>query len=167
MEEIWKEIPKFENKYFVSNIGEIKNSNGHILNGMRSRSQPYKKYALSNGDGTYSYLLGHRIVALTFLENPNNYPVVHHKDGNKLNNNVINLEWCTHKYNTQEMVKAGKHYQFKKGNENPSAKLTDHQVKGIFKLREINWSLTEIADLLNCSRSHISEILNGKSRVQN
>ena len=42
----------------------------------------------------------HRLVALLYIENPNNFPVVNHKDGNKQNNNKDNLEWCTVKYNT-------------------------------------------------------------------
>ena len=49
----------------------------------------------------------HRLVALLYIENPNNFPVVNHKDGNKQNNNKDNLEWCTIKYNTLHAEKLG------------------------------------------------------------
>jgi len=165
MEEIWKEVKDFEGVYWVSTFGRVKNSKGRILKPMSCRTQKYPKYHLTRKDGTMWYVLGHRLVALTFIENPNNYPVVHHVDGNTQNNRVDNLEWCTYKYNTQKMVEAGKHYQFKKGLDNPTGKLTEYQIKGIFRLRELGWSITEIADIVNCSRGHISEIVNEKRRV--
>lgn len=56
----------------------------------------------------------HRLVAIAFLQNPNNLPCVNHKDGNKMNNNVSNLEWCTHQYNNQQAV-----YQGLKGDNKP------------------------------------------------
>lgn len=49
----------------------------------------------------------HRLVALLYIENPNNLPVVNHKDGNKQNNNKDNLEWCTFKHNTLHAEKLG------------------------------------------------------------
>lgn len=49
----------------------------------------------------------HQLVAEAFIPNPNNYPIPNHKDGNKLNNFVDNLEWCTYKYNTQHAIKNG------------------------------------------------------------
>ena len=62
-------------------------------------------YALINyKDKTY-YI--HRLVAQTFIPNPKNYPCVNHKDGNKLNNNVNNLEWCTYSYNNKEAYRLG------------------------------------------------------------
>ena len=49
----------------------------------------------------------HRLVAENFIENPNNYKVINHKDGNKTNNNVENLEWCTISHNTQHAINTG------------------------------------------------------------
>lgn len=49
----------------------------------------------------------HRLMAITFLDNPNNYSVVNHKDGNKLNNELNNLEWCTQKHNVREARRLG------------------------------------------------------------
>lgn len=49
----------------------------------------------------------HRLIAKAFIPNPNNYPCINHIDGNKLNNDISNLEWCTHKHNSQEAVRIG------------------------------------------------------------
>ena len=49
----------------------------------------------------------HRLIAFAFIKNENNYPIINHIDGNKLNNNLENLEWCTYKHNTQEAIKNG------------------------------------------------------------
>ena len=58
----------------------------------------------------------HRLVALAFIPNPNNCPQVNHIDGNKLNNNVDNLEWCTSKHNMNEAVRIGLFENVKKKN---------------------------------------------------
>ena len=49
----------------------------------------------------------HRLVAMAFLPNPNNYPIINHKDGNKENNNVSNLEWCTYSHNNKHAYDTG------------------------------------------------------------
>lgn len=56
----------------------------------------------------------HRLVALLYIENPNNYPVINHIDGNKQNNHKENLEWCTVKYNTNHAEKLGLRKHFTK-----------------------------------------------------
>lgn len=93
-------VKNYEN-YLVSKNGEIYLIKGKIV--------PYKlkpkldKYgyeivALSNEYGK-KFIRVHRVVALTYLENRENLPQINHKDGNKLNNDILNLEWCTAKYN--------------------------------------------------------------------
>ena len=99
----WRAIDGFPN-YMVSNTGEIKSLN-YNKTGKEKILIPHK---LSNGylginlydDNKRScYLLIHRLVAQAFLPNPNGYRIINHKDENRSNNSVNNLEWCSYKYN--------------------------------------------------------------------
>lgn len=96
--EIWKDIYGYENKYQVSNIGNIRN----IKTGKYLKVQTYKTgycyIDLYNNGQPKKYLI-HRLVAQAFIPNPYNLPYVNHKDCNPLNNNANNLEWCTQQYN--------------------------------------------------------------------
>jgi hypothetical protein len=94
--------------------------------------------------------LVHRLVVEKYISNPNQLPQVNHKDGNKLNNNVENLEWVTAKENIQHAIKLGLRTA---GNE----KITEKQVKEIRKLFEIK-SMKEIAEMYNVSLSCIKHI---------
>lgn len=93
----------------------------------------------------------HRLVAMKYIENPNNLPQVNHKDGNKLNNNVENLEWVTAKQNIQHAIKNN----LRKVNN--SSKLNINQVKEIKKLF-LTKSMKEIASMYNVSLSCIKHI---------
>ena len=99
----WKEIDGFPN-YMVSNTGEIKSLN-YNKTGREKVLIPHK---LSNGylginlydsNKRSCYLLIHRVVAQAFLPNPSGYKIINHKDENRSNNFVSNLEWCSYKYN--------------------------------------------------------------------
>lgn len=93
-----KRIPGYEN-YWICDNGDVFNeSSGNILKGSVGE-HGYRYYRLSK-DNKKKMFYGHRLVAEAFIENPNNLPVVNHKDGNKLNNNVYNLEWVTYSENT-------------------------------------------------------------------
>ena len=106
MEEVWKEIEGYEGKYQVSNFGRVKSLNysntgeEHILKqGKTGRDKDYYCVGLSKNGKLKSYLV-HRLVAIAFIQNPNNLPQVNHKDEDKSNNCVWNLEWCDNDYNS-------------------------------------------------------------------
>lgn len=103
MEEIWKDIKNYEGVYQVSNYGRIKSlcrrrrKNDKILKVLRD-SRNYLQINLHKNGEMFKYSI-HRLVAEAFIPNPNNYPCVNHKDENKQNNHINNLEWCTYEYN--------------------------------------------------------------------
>lgn len=99
MEEIWKKIDGFQGKYFVSNLGRVKNKAGRIISQrVQTRRHNYVEVELWENAVRHRYKL-HRLVAKAFVENPYQYPEVNHKDENPLNNRADNLEWCDHLYN--------------------------------------------------------------------
>lgn len=96
MQEEWRPIKGYE-KYKISNKGEVENiKTGRILK--KDASRKYYEVVLSSNGKTKKYAI-HRLVATHFIPNPENKPQVNHKDGNKLNNNVSNLEWVTRSEN--------------------------------------------------------------------
>lgn len=103
MIEIWRDIPGYEGKYQVSNTGEVKSLNYNSS----GKSKLLKQIADKKGynrvglckNGKRKYYFVHRLVAMTFIPNPDNLPIINHKDEDKINNNVNNLEWCTYEYN--------------------------------------------------------------------
>lgn len=88
------------------------------------------------------------MVAIQFLDNLDNLPQVNHIDGNKLNNYITNLEWCTKQENQNHAIRTG---LTQRGQERPSAKLTEQQVLEIYKLKGI-LKAQDIADMYKVSK---------------
>lgn len=103
MKEEWKKISGFSN-YEISNFGQVKNKSGLIMKSWDD-SHGYLDIKLKSDDGKTKHRKIHRLVAETFISNPENKKEVNHKDFNPKNNNVSNLEWNTPKENINHMLK--------------------------------------------------------------
>lgn len=117
-DEVWKDIQGYEGLYQVSNFGNVKSLDKQVWGGKSfyfKKGEIKKKIIGSTGywqvmlykNNNHKTTKVHRIVAKVFIENPNLHNVVNHIDGNKLNNNIKNLEWCTHKHNSIHAAKSG------------------------------------------------------------
>lgn len=162
MKEIWKDIKDYEGLYQVSNLGRVRSLdrviNYNIENGKKVKRKGKILKQRSNWNN-YLYIhfsknskiklfIVHRLVAEAFIPNPNNLPQVNHIDGNKFNNRVDNLEWCTAKENIIHSWKMG----LSKGYIHPKGKLTDYSRKLCKKVNQYDLDGNFI-----CSYNSISE----------
>lgn len=150
--EEWKNViineKTFEN-YQVSNMGRFKNSKGIIMENYKHHI--YNGYIIVNLNKKQYKL--HRLIASTFLENIENKPVVNHIDGNKINNAVNNLEWCTVAENNQHAINIG----LKKC----SKKIRQYNIDG-----ELVKEFNSIADAMNKTGiKSIKQVLYGKQNT--
>lgn len=168
MKEIWKAIKGYNGLYEVSNKGRVRSwKNGPH----EPRDTPiiFKKRAYSSG---YLYVQLshlnkkkhdriHRLVAKTFIPNPENKPQVNHKDGDKTNNNVYNLEWCTREENEKHALENGLKLM---GEAHANSKLKRCEVLQIRSIYEQGWaSLSEISKSYDIAVTTVSSIINRKS----
>lgn len=104
MKEEWRDVKGYEGFYKVSNIGRVlslkrKTTNEHIMKQHINHDGYWEVNLCMNNKAKTCRV--HRLVAEAFIPNPMNFPIINHKDENKLNNNYNNLEWCTVKHNTR------------------------------------------------------------------
>ena len=112
--EVWKDIKGYEGKYQVSNLGRVKSL--YLINRQAKiprekilklghNLQGYPQIHLCKDNKTSKSIFVHKLVAEAFIPNPDNLPVVNHKNEIKTDNRVENLEWCTQKNNVQLFYK--------------------------------------------------------------
>lgn len=146
MKETWIDVKGYEGLYKVSNYGRVK-SNRKILKN-RNHTSGYLQVNLSKrGHSENKYI--HRLVAEAFIDNPNNFSEVNHKDENKLNNRVDNLEWCSRQYNNTYGTK------IKRTSENNYKKVLCVETNTTFN------SIIEAAKTLNINAGNITLVCKG------
>ena len=157
MEEIWKDIQGYPN-YQVSNLGNVKS----FHKGKEKILKPDKNeggylYVNLYKEGKQKRFRVHRLVATAFLDNPNNYPEVNHKNEIKTDNRVDNLEWCTPKYNANYGTRNERHAKTIKGENHPRAKAVI-----CLSTNAVFATATEGANFYNINQSHIYKCCNYK-----
>lgn len=164
MEEIWKDVKGYEGIYAISSYGRCKSLQAKLGYGrMEDKDGIMKIENIKHHNGYCTIKLTvnkikktariHRLVAEAFIPNPNNYPFINHIDGNKLNNNVENLEWCNHQ---QNMEHASKHKLINQGIKRKIKQLTLDNVE----IKIFN-SIREASKETNVNRDSISLCLKG------
>lgn len=100
-EEVWKDVIGYEGLYQVSDQARVRNNKGKILKqSVKVGKCVYYKYVKLYKDGQYRQAYVHRMMAECFIPNPDNLPIINHKDEDGTNNRLDNLEWCTVEYNS-------------------------------------------------------------------
>lgn len=97
MEEVWRDIEGYNGKYIVSNLGNVRSVAYRTQHKLLTKVTNYKGYLRVRLPDGLKYI--HRLVAQAFIENPDNLPQINHKNENKTDNRVSNLEWCSSLYN--------------------------------------------------------------------
>lgn len=151
--EIWKDIPGYEGLYKVNQWGDIFSLYTNKKIKYSTSKDGYKQYNLSKNKKK-RIMTAHRAVALAFIPNPDNLPVINHKDEDPQNCYVDNLEWCTYQYNA---VYNDAH--IKRGN-NLSKKVYKYDVEG--NLIEVYNSVREAAEKLNSRVGNVSSCASKK-----
>lgn len=164
MEKRLKEfLPELKDYYTITSEGKIYSDNSGLMKTRNRAGTEYQIINFSKEDGKKKTFRVHRLVLMAFkpVDGMENLEV-NHIDGNKKNNKLENLEWCTSSENQIHAFKTGLQ-EPRRGERSNFAKLTEEDIKKIFELRKQGLTQKEIGDIIGCSRSNISCILRGKS----
>lgn len=131
------------NKYEISNLGHMRRTVSHEIIKQCKSKTGYMTICISHGKKKRQCLKIHRAVAYAFLPNPDNLPAVNHIDGDKSNNRVDNLEWCSNKQNIEHAIKNG---LFHNGAEKRRKRIISLEDKRLFE------SITEAAKYIHSQR---------------
>ena len=156
--EVWKTIQNYGGLYQVSNTGKVRDLKNHIKP-VYKNNKGYECLSLYYNGKTYHPTV-HRLVAKAFIPNPNNYDQVNHKDCNKENNSVENLEWCNQRYNYDEGMKT---FQYSKNEEHYFAKLKNSDIPIIYELYKLGFTRATVAKIFNVRPSSLEAIEKGIS----
>lgn len=174
MNEVWKAIAGYDGVYEVSSIGRVRSLDHMVLGRyggfvrkpgkvlrLKVEKTGYHRVCLRRPGHAFSATV-HRLVAETFIPNQDGLPVVNHKDGDKVNNCVENLEWCTYKQNSIHAIQNSL-YEHSRGESVCGAKLTESDVISVRNLYADGLlSQKAIADQFGIGQDAISLIVNRK-----
>ena len=186
MNENWKDIPGLEGKYQASDHGNIRSLDRTVkIHGKSGTvwTRKFKGVVLTpfindKGYKVVCKLFGrkskttvHRLIGITWIANPNAYLCINHKNHDRLDNRVENIEWCSQSQNIQHAWDSGrmnaqlKKHKSRRGSAVKSAKLTDSIVRQIHELNNSGLTQQQIAEKFSVAQTTISRVLLGATWV--
>ena len=156
-------LPYIKDLYTITDEGKVYSDN---TGRMKTRNRAGTEYQIINFmtvDGKKKCFRLHRLVMMAFepIDHPEEWEV-NHIDGNKKNNNLSNLEWCTSQENQRHAYRMGLQ-KSQKGKSKPIRRLKEDEVKTILQLRDKGYSYNKIARKVNTSPSNVAKIVKGKT----
>lgn len=167
MSVIWKNVVGYEGLYEVSSDGQVRGAakevEGNHLKPTRKLPARMKKQSSSMGykvvtlfrNGVPKIYKVHRLVAQSFIENPDNCPIINHIDNDKTNNDITNLEWTTYQGNMDHKVRQNRQSRNLGRRAGKSCKLTEDDVQ---EIRDSSLLQKELAKKFNISQQQVSKI---------
>lgn len=154
----WVPVKDWEESHeiFSDGVKSIIRKTGKDVN-LKIHVQRYENVTMNNGD-LCKIKRFHRVIAMTYLPNPNNYPQVNHIDGNKLNNSLSNLEWCTGEQNRKH---ARENNLYPEGEWHPRAVIDNKTAEAIrvFSKENPKMSQTKVGEVFGVSQHTVSRVV--------
>jgi len=171
--EVWKDIEGYKGYYQISNMGQVRSVSRMVMSGGVARKRVgklLKQYCGTDGYmyvrlcklGKAKYWRAHRLVAIHFIPNPNNYPAVNHLDADVTNNQISNLEWCTIKQNNKHTYNLGRNNQ-RYGSEHWQSKIDEIKARAIKHLLKTDMPMTHIAAAVDTTYHIVKAIKQGRT----
>lgn len=156
LEEKLKDIPGYEGLYSITEDAQIWSNRNKKFLKQWTTDNGYKQVVIAG-----KAWRPHRLVAMTYIPNPENKPFVNHLNGVRDDNRTSNLEWCTQSENARHSIDVLGNWVNNRGINSPNASLTDAQVLEMRKLKREGFSYSRLSRIFNTSQPNVVAITKG------
>ena len=155
---MWKKIPCVNNKYVANEFGQIKKIDSNLIKSTYKDKQGYERVGIYFNNKDNSFRVHNLVMNAFYGEKPFDKAEINHIDGDKMNNKLENLEWCTAKENCKHAVENG---AYPKSEDLHNAKYKETDIINMYWLYKSGYSINDIAVIYNEKNANITRIIDG------